>query len=56
MGSTQQEPNLAVTFNSTLSGVANYNIKVRRSKAMDIKFHWVKDRKKQKKTVGTTKK
>jgi hypothetical protein len=33
-----------VTDNSTAMGIANDSIKQKRSKAMDVRFHWIRDR------------
>jgi hypothetical protein len=39
-----QPPTPIVTDNSTASGIANDSVKQRRSKAMDMRFYWVRDR------------
>ena len=44
MGHPQTEPTPIVTDNSTAEGFANNNIKVKRSKAMDMRFYWIQDR------------
>ena len=44
MGHPQNEPTPIQTDNSTETGIANNTIKQRRSKAMDMIFHWVRDR------------
>ena len=44
MGHPQNEPTTIQTDNSTAMGIANNTIKQRRSKAMDMIFHWVRDR------------
>ena len=47
MGHTQ--PPTPVHFdNSTALGIATGNIKQRKSKAMDMRFYWIRDRKNQK--------
>ena len=44
MGHPQNEPTLIQTDNSKATGISNNTIKQRRSKAMDMRFHWVRDR------------
>lgn len=39
-----QGPTPMATDNSTASGIANDTVKQRRSKAMDMRFYWVRDR------------
>lgn len=39
-----QPPTTIITANSTASGIVNDTIKQRRSKAIDMRFYWVKDR------------
>jgi hypothetical protein len=39
-----QPPTPMVTDNSTASGIANDSMKQRRSKAMDMRFYWIRDR------------
>ena len=39
-----QPPTPIVTDNSTASGIANDSVKQKRSKAMDMRFYWVRDR------------
>jgi hypothetical protein len=39
-----QPPTPIVTDNSTTSGIANDTVKQKRSKAMDMRFYWVRDR------------
>jgi hypothetical protein len=39
-----QPPTPIVTDNSTASGIANDSMKQRRSKAMDMRFYWIRDR------------
>ena len=39
-----QPPTPIQTDNSTAVGFANSTIKIKRTKAMDMNFHWVKDR------------
>jgi hypothetical protein len=48
MGWKQQEPTPITTDNSTASGIANDTIQQKRSKAMDMRFYWIRDRVKQK--------
>ena len=43
-----QPPTPIQTDNSTAAGFANSTIKIKRTKAMDMNFHWVKDRVSQK--------
>lgn len=43
----QQEATPIQTDNSTASGIANETIKQQRSRAMDMRFYWVRDRVKQ---------
>jgi hypothetical protein len=38
-----QPPTPMVTDNSTTSGIANNTVKQKRSKAMDMRFYWVRD-------------
>jgi hypothetical protein len=40
----KQPPTPMVTDNSTASGIANDSVKQRRSKAMDMRFYWIRDR------------
>jgi hypothetical protein len=42
--SHKQPPTPMVTDNSTASGIANKSVKQKRSKAMDIRFYWIRDR------------
>ena len=42
-----QPPTPIVTDNSTACGIANNNVKQRRSKAMDMQYYWILDRVKQ---------
>jgi hypothetical protein len=39
-----QPPTPVVTDNSTAAGIANDTVKQRRSKAIDMRFYWVRDR------------
>ena len=39
-----QAPTTLVTDNSTAAGIANDTVKQRRSKAMDMRYYWVRDR------------
>ena len=39
-----QPPTLIQTDNSTALGYVNSSIKIKRTKAMDMRFHWIKDR------------
>jgi hypothetical protein len=39
-----QPPTIMVTDNSTASGIANDTVKQKRSKAIDMRFYWVRDR------------
>ena len=39
-----QPPTTIITDNSTASGTANDTVKQRRSKAMDMRYYWVRDR------------
>ena len=43
MGHSQPATTI-VTDNSTASGIANYNQKIKQSKTMDMRFFWVRDR------------
>ena len=43
----KQPPTTIKTDNSTAMGIANESIKQKRSKSMDMRIHWVKDRVKQ---------
>jgi hypothetical protein len=40
----KQPPTPMVTDNSTASGIANESLKQKRSKAMDMRFYWIRDR------------
>jgi hypothetical protein len=51
----QQPPTHLHTENSTAFGILNGTIKQKRSKAMDIRFHWLTDRVRQKQFVIITK-
>jgi hypothetical protein len=44
LGHKQTEPTPIATDNSTASGIANETIKQQRSKAMDMRFYWIRDR------------
>ena len=44
LGRQQLLPTRITTDNSTADGFANGRTKIRRSKAMDIRFYWVQDR------------
>jgi hypothetical protein len=39
-----QEPTILYTDNETAKGIANDSCKIRRSKAMDMRYHWIRDR------------
>jgi hypothetical protein len=39
-----QPPTVIVTDNSTASGIANDTVKQKRSKAIDMRFYWIRDR------------
>ncbi len=39
-----QPPTTILCDNTTAIGLANDNIKMKRSKAMDMRFHWIRDR------------
>jgi hypothetical protein len=39
-----QPPTPIVTDNSTASGIANDTVKQKRSKAIDMRFYWIRDR------------
>jgi hypothetical protein len=41
---TQHHPTQITTDNSTADGFANQRTKIKRSKAMDMRFYWVQDR------------
>ena len=43
-----QPPTPVQVDNSTALGISNRTIKQRKSKAMDMRFYWIKDRKNQK--------
>ena len=40
----KQPPTSLQTNNTTAIGIATNNVKQRRSKAMDMRFYWIKDR------------
>ncbi len=42
-----QPPTPTLTHNSTASGIANDSVKQRRSKAMDMRYYWTRDRARQ---------
>ena len=44
MGHPQDQPTPIVTDNSTADGFANDTTKIKHSKAMDMRFYWIKDR------------
>ena len=44
MGHPQPGPTPIQTDNSTAEGIANDTVKARRSKAMDMRFYWIRDR------------
>jgi hypothetical protein len=44
MGREQMGPTRIITDNSTAHGFANNQTKLKRSKAMDMRFHWIPDR------------
>jgi Reverse transcriptase (RNA-dependent DNA polymerase) len=48
MGREQTKPTRLTTDNSTADGFANKRTKIRRSKAMDMRFYWIQDRVEQK--------
>ncbi|MGL5499878.1 MAG: Ty1/Copia family ribonuclease HI, partial [Plesiomonas shigelloides] len=48
MGHKQHGPTTIITDNSTANGFANSTMKVKRSKAMDMRFYWIRDRVRQK--------
>ena len=33
-----------ITENSTAAGIANHTVRLKRSKAMDMRYHWIRDR------------
>jgi hypothetical protein len=39
-----QEPTVICTDNDTAVGIANDSVKIRRSKAIDMRYHWIRDR------------
>ena len=39
-----QPPTLIQVENSTAVGIANKSVKQKRSKAMNMRFHWIQDR------------
>ena len=47
MGHKQYGPTPIQTDNSTAEGIANDTVKAKRSKAMDMRFYWIRDRVKQ---------
>lgn len=44
LGREQTQPTRMTTDNSTADGFANKRTKIRRSKAMDMRFYWIQDR------------
>ena len=48
----QQPPTPIRTDNSTASGITNNTIRQRRSRSMDMKFYWVRDRVQQGQLIG----
>ena len=44
IGREQTQPTRMTTDNSTADGFANKRTKIRRSKAMDMRFYWIQDR------------
>ena len=47
MGHPQDGPTPIVTDNSTAHAFANSTMKIKRSKAMDMRFYWIRDREQQ---------
>jgi hypothetical protein len=39
-----QEPTVLYTDNDTAVGIANDSVKIRRSKAIDMRYNWIRDR------------
>jgi hypothetical protein len=39
-----QSPTALITDNSTAAGIANDTVKQRRSKAIDMRYYWIRDR------------
>ena len=48
LGHPQPEATPIQTDNACAAGIANYTIKEKRSKAIDMRFHWLRDRVRQK--------
>jgi hypothetical protein len=44
LGYPQIQPTLMICDNECAVGIANDSVKMRRSKAIDMRYHWVKDR------------
>ena len=44
MGHPQPGPTPLTTDNTAATGIANDTVKAKRSKAMDMRFHWIQDR------------
>ena len=44
MGHPQPDATPITTDNSTADGIANDTVKIKRSKAMDMRFYWIRDR------------
>ena len=44
MGYNQQQPTVLVCDNSCAVGIANNSLKVKRLKAINMRYHWIKDR------------
>jgi hypothetical protein len=44
LGHDQSQPTRITTDNSTADGFANRRTKLRRTKAMDMRFYWIQDR------------
>jgi hypothetical protein len=48
MGNPQPGPTPVQVDNQVADGIANDTVKTKRTKAMDMRFHWIKDREQQK--------
>jgi len=40
----KQEPTAVISDNNVAVGLCNDNLKIKRSKAIDLRFHWIRDR------------
>jgi hypothetical protein len=44
MGYKQQQPTWLICDNACAVGIANESVKIKRSRAISMRYHWIKDR------------